>query len=102
MKSTTRPLSIRQVRKPGEAHLSWEDPGREVVLTSRRQQGHAGSWNVPALTGVQGRGLEEMWAAGEEASAGRKAPESSNLFPALWPLGDSTSAFESISWSYYI
>lgn len=94
MKSTTLPLSIRQVRKPGEAQLSWGELGREVALASRRRQGRAGGRNMPALTGVQGRGLEEIWAAGGEASAGTEAPESSpQPLPSSVALGDSTKVF---------
>ena len=62
--------------------------GQEVVLASRRRQGHAGGLKMPALTSVQGRGLEEVWATGRTASAERKALESSpKLLPALWPWG---------------
>lgn len=68
MKSIILPLSIRQVRKSREAHLSWEELGQELVLASRRQKGHAGGLKMPALTSVQGRGLEEVCAAGRAAS----------------------------------
>lgn len=69
MKSIILPLSIRQVRKSREAHLSWEELGQERVLASRRQKGHAGGLKMPALTSVQGRGR----GGGGVCAAGRAA-----------------------------
>ena len=60
----------------GEAHLSWDRLGQEMVLASGGRQGHHGL-KRPALTGIQDRGLPESEAGGRATSVQKKALESS-------------------------